>query len=69
MMTNSHLCLLLSVESYKQVLIKKDYDHGRRKKKEKRKNLQFFFFFKAKILNRLRLMPSHFRLLSLTIAC
>jgi hypothetical protein len=27
-MTNSHYVRLLSLESFKQVLIKKDYDHG-----------------------------------------
>ncbi len=41
-MTNSHYVRLLSLKSFKQVLIKKDYNHGEKEIKKKRKNLQFF---------------------------
>jgi hypothetical protein len=39
-MTNSHCVRLLSLESFKQVLIKKDYDHG---EKEAEEFANFFF--------------------------
>jgi hypothetical protein len=37
--------MLLSIESYKQVLIKKDYDQGIKKKKEAEEFAVFFFFY------------------------